>query len=483
MKNKEKTLKIVFGLILSISTIYLLYETFTMGIFPTKYLIPGAIVVMLIVGLLTFWLLKSNKVLSKIILVIVSIAMVFATTKVSEIEAMINNITGANTDTHTIHIMVRKDSKYETFEDVKDLTFNANTAMDAANIEKARELIKETENQNIHIKKYDNYTDLLKDFNKNKKSVLLMSDSNIPLMEEIDEDFVENTRIIKSYSYTTTHVDESNTNVSKDTFSIYITGIDTKGPINSTSRSDVNMIVTVNPQTHQILLTSIPRDFYVVLHTLGKKDKLSHSGVYGAMETVKTVEDFMGIDIDYYLRVNFSSVVNIVDALGGVDVYSKYSFTSFHNKTTFKKGMNSMNGYQALGFVRERYSLPGGDDSRVQNQQALLTGIINKAMTPAVIKNYSAFLSSMSDSFQTSIPSKQLNTLIRNQIDSMANWEIFNYQLAGTVQKNYHTYSMPGVMRVVKEPHMETIEKAKSLIHTMESNELLTKESLLITKK
>ena len=481
MKNKEKTLKIVFGLILSISTIYLLYETFTMGIFPTKYLIPGAIVVMLIVGLLTFWLLKSNKVLSKIILVIVSIAMVFATTKVSEIEAMINNITGANTDTHTIHIMVRKDSKYETFEDVKDLTFNANTAMDGANIEKARELIKETENQSIHIKKYDNYTDLLKDFNKDKKSVLLMSDSNIPLIEEIDEDFVDNTRIIKSYSYTTTHVDESNTNVSKDTFSIYITGIDTKGPINSTSRSDVNMIVTVNPQTHQILLTSIPRDFHVVLHTLGKKDKLSHSGVYGATETVKTVEDFMGIDIDYYLRVNFSSVVKIVDALGGVEVDSQFAFSSGDYK--FKKGKNKLTGDSALRFVRIRKAIPGGDDSRVKNQQALLTGIINKSMSPAVINNYSAFLSSVSDSFQTSIPSKQLNTLIRNQIDSMANWEIFNYQLAGTVQKNYHTYSMPGVMRVVKEPHMETVEKAKSLIHTMESNELLTKESLVITKK
>ena len=475
MKQK-KTLNLVTLLALGIAIATTLYKITTFNILSTKYLLPLYGILFLIFVFCLLASLKSRKNYISILNIILTLALVFASINIDKFQNLVDRFSGSKTETHTIHIIVKNTAPYETFEDVKNLIFAANTNLDAENIEKARLLIKEQEDTDIHIKRYEDYPNLINDFYSDRIEVILLSESNMALMDEIADTFMEDIKIIKSYTYTVDLEEVDNPNVSTETFSVYITGIDTSGPITSTSRSDVNMIMTINPLNHQILLTSIPRDMHVILHTVGKKDKLSHSGVYGAMETVKTVEDFMGIDIDYFLRVNFSSVEKVVDTLGGVEVNSQFSFSS--GDYYFKKGKNKLNGKQALRFVRIRKALPGGDNDRVKNQQALLTAIINKSMSPSTLKNYSAFLESISDSFQTNIPAYQVSTLIRNQIDAMPSWEILNYQLAGTIAKSYTTHSMPGIMRVVKELDIETAEKAKELIQKMEENITLTPQDI-----
>ena len=166
--------------------------------------------------------------------------------------------------------------------------------------------------------------------------------------------------------------------ISKGKFSIYISGIDTSGNISNVSRSDSNTVVTVNTETHQVLLTSIPRDYYVTLHSKNAKDKLTHSGIYGIAETVNTVEDLLDTDINYYVRVNFTTVIKLVDTLGGIDVNSDYAFTS--GEFNFVKGMNHMNGKQALAFSRERHAFKDGDNQRIKNQQKVIEAIINKVL-------------------------------------------------------------------------------------------------------
>ncbi|HLV49693.1 MAG TPA: LCP family protein, partial [Erysipelothrix sp.] len=224
----------------------------------------------------------------------------------------------------------------------------------------------------------------------------------------------------------------------------------------------------------QILMTSIPRDTYVIRHTNGKYGKLSLVGLSGMRETVKTIEDFMGMDIDYTLRVNWTSVVKVVDALGGIEVNSPHSFRQ--GQYYFNKGLNKLDGNRALAFVRNRKSLPDDEDSRAQNQQIVLTAIVNKLMSPAIIMNYSDFLSSISSSIQTSMPQNQLNQLIRYQLDHMPSWDIYTTQIIGDMFDTWEAHSAMGRWQIVKEPHKDKLDNAIEAINKMKQNETITQE-------
>ena len=201
------------------------------------------------------------------------------------------------------------------------------------------------------------------------------------------------------------------------------------------------MIMTVNMKTHKILLTGIPRDCYVPLAMNGQYDKLTHSGIYGINETVQTLENFLDIDIDYYYRVNFSSVVNVVDVLGGIDVYSDRALTL--DGMTYQQGMNHMDGEKALRYARERHSYGEGDYHRIQNQQEVLIGIINKIISTDTIMNYQTILNKVEGTFDTNMSKDDLLTLIRNQIDSMKGFSIERQYLYGNGKMTYGLYSMP----------------------------------------
>ena len=256
---------------------------------------------------------------------------------------------------------------------------------------------------------------------------------------------------------------EANLDVTTDAFNIYVSGIDTEGSITNVSRSDVNMIMTVNPSTRKILLTSIPRDYHVVLSSFGAYDKLTHSGIYGIDETTSTVGDLLDIKIHHYVKVNFTTVRKLVDALGGIEVISEYDFTAgpgYH----YNQGSNYLNGDEALYFARERYSFASGDNQRVKNQQAVISGILNKVTSsPAILTQYSSILAALEDNLAISLPQKEMSALVKMQLEDMRGWDIETISLTGS-GASAETYSMPGMLLYVMEPNQASVDAAKAAI-------------------
>ena len=268
-------------------------------------------------------------------------------------------------------------------------------------------------------------------------------------------------------------------NVTKEPFTVFISGIDTEGSIATTSRSDVNMLVTVNPTTKQILMTSIPRDYYVTLPGIsdGYYDKLTHAGLYGVECSMDTLSELFGINIDYYARVNFTTLRDMVNALGGVDLDSRYEFTTISGEY-FVQGMNyDVDGSAALAFARERYNLPGGDNDRVIKQQIVLKAIINKCISPAILTGYMGIMDSLSDSFETSLSQSQISSLVRMQLDDGASWDIKSSRVIGTGDQNY-CYSSGDALLYVMVPDYTSVENVAGLINKMKSGEVISDEEV-----
>ena len=279
------------------------------------------------------------------------------------------------------------------------------------------------------------YSKLGDDLYNNTVNAILINTAYNGMFEDNHPEFENETKEIWSSDIEAKVKDFSTrVSVTNTPFTIYISGIDTYGSISTVSRSDVNMIITVNPNTKKILLTSIPRDYYVTLANMGKKDKLTHSGIAGPDNTVKTMQNFIGEDINYYARVNFTSLVTMVDALGGIDVYSDKTINGFwtDRSVNIKEGMNHMNGKEALAFSRERHAYAEGDNHRVQNQQDVLMAMLKKMMSPAVITNYSSVLKAISGCFETNMASSDITDLIKMQINDNASWTFKQKQFTGT---------------------------------------------------
>ena len=226
------------------------------------------------------------------------------------------------------------------------------------------------------------------------------------------------------------------------------------------------MIMTVNPNTGKMLLTSIPRDYYVQLHgTTGRKDKLTHSGTYGINMTTQTVEDLLGIDINYYIRVNFTTLIKLVDKLGGIDVYSDKGFTPWTNTAIYiPKGNVHMNGEMALAFARERHAYTEGDRHRVQNQQDVLEAVFKKlTKTSTLVSSYTGILDTLDGSFETNMSKDTITSLAKFQINKMPSWNIEKISVNGSDSSNY-TYSYPGQKLYVMEPDMQTVTEASNKI-------------------
>lgn len=241
-------------------------------------------------------------------------------------------------------------------------------------------------------------------------------------------------------------------------FVLYISGIDAYGETSTVSRSDVNMLAVVNPQTNKILLVNTPRDYYIQLHgTTGVKDKLTHAGLYGIDMSRQTLEDLYSTQISAYLRVNFDSLVEVIDALGGVDVYSDYDFLTFHT------GNNHVDGKQALTFARERHSFNEGDRQRGKNQQHVIEAVVAKLNNPRNVLNYQAIMKAVKGAVQTNLSEGDLTKLINQQLDTMKAWSTESIAVDGTGEMNA-TYSMGNQQLYVMIPDQATVDAAKQKI-------------------
>ena len=310
---------------------------------------------------------------------------------------------------------------------------------------------------------YSNYSELVDRLINKHINVILLEDSQYKILEEEYTGFENKVSVIYKFSVDVKQkTEKEKTDITKKPFNIFISGIDTYGNINSVSRSDVNMIMSINPTDKKILLTSIPRDYYVKLSGINEYDKLTHAGMYGIDTSIDTVETLLDTKINYYIKVNFSSLVKVVNTLDGIDVDSKYQFTS-QDGYSFKKGINHLNGKKALSFARERKALPDGDRSRGENHQAVLAAIINKASSKSILTNYNSLLKSLKPSLVTNLSNKELTSFIKMQIDKDIKWNITYVNLDGSDGYEY-TYSYAKNKLYVMIPDEETIEQAKEEI-------------------
>ncbi len=473
MKNKATKILAILSTLITLVGIYIIIK---LNVLPTKLLIIVLVVILSILGLLLYLSLVKKSKVSKVFLVLLAILMAAMVPYASKLDSTLRKMTNHNVETQKVLILVDKEASFASIEDVLDLPFGSNTGVDDFLTTKTVEKIEEETGQKVNILRYDDFSTLFDDFSKSMPQVMMLNESHIETITEIEPDFMDTVKIIKEYDIEIEIDQNLDTNTSTDTFSIYISGLDFAGDISGTQRTDANIVLTINPLKNQILMTSIPRDTFIVRADNGQKDKLSLVGNSGMNTTVKTIENFLQMDIDYTLKVNWSSVVNVVDALGGVEVNSPFNFKS--GPYYFTKGVNKLDGEKALAYVTNRSNLPGGEESRVENQQILLKAIINKLISPSIITNYHSFLDAVSDSIELNMPNKQLNNLIKSQIDSMKPWEITSIQVIGDVFDSWDTYSLKGRYQVVKEPRVEILEKVQTMIDMMEKNEDISNISL-----
>ncbi len=473
MKNNLKKRKINFiGILVSVFCIVSLtifsYFLFKINIVPTKYLMISFSLIFLIILLLIFGLFGKTKKIIKIVCLFIIMSMSFAFGHATH---YLNNTyhflsgTQSNYDTLTYSVVVLKDSSYKDIDFLKEKTISYLDDDYKDDIKK--ELTSKIAYNELLSSEFGKLSDLL--INK-EIAAMVLEDSYLLLVKEEVENFEDNTKVIYTFEVKVkAHQEESNISVTEEPFILYISGIDQYGNVNSVrGRSDVNQLVVVNPKTNHILLVNTPRDYYVQLSgTTGLKDKLTHAGIYGIEKSISTLENLYDIDINHYLRVNFNTLIKVVDVIGGIDVYSDKTFNSFHIKGwTIPKGWNHFNGEQALAYSRERYAYIDGDHHRGRNQQQVITAIIEKVSKSSVlISKYNSILNTLNGSFQTDMPMDTITSFIRYQLDQMPSWNVESIAVTGYNSSNY-TYSMGyGYQLYVMEPDYNSVEEAKQRIN------------------
>lgn len=466
-----KYIKYLITIISLLLSSYLIIELKNINILPNKYLIIIAIILLLLntIGIITL-LLKNKwiKIITTIIYIILLLINITGLYYINNTKNFFKNgFNNNNLEIKKYNVLVLKTSKYQKIEELTNIGYLNNVIESKAYLNQI-DIKEKQEYKTI----YTLYEDLI---NKKIQSIIL-DESYIDLLETDYKDILENTRIIYSFDITKEINNKEQTKELKP-INIYISGSDSRsGLIESSSRTDVNMIMTINPKERKILLTSIPRDYYVRLHgTSGYKDKLTHSGIYGIEMSKHTLEDLFNIKIDYTIKVGFQSVIDIVDLIGGIDIISDSTFTTHckdggAEETYIKEGLNHLTGPQALSYARERYAYVEGDNHRIQNQQQVLEAIITTSFkSKNVIKQYKEFLESFKNLYRTDIPDSLIKKYIKNQLEDNKPWTIEKQVVTGTGASNI-TYSMPGRYLYVMIPDNKSIEKATNNINNLIKN-------------
>lgn len=343
---------------------------------------------------------------------------------------LMDDIGGARYKIDNMVVVVRAEDPAETLQDAAGYTFGLQYVIDQGNTKRMVESVEDELGTQIMTEEYAGIPEAAQALLDGEVQAVIYNEAYTAMIEETIDDYSSKVKVLYQYGIET-EIEKEEVDIS-NAFNVYISGIDVAGSISKNSRSDVNIIMTVNPDTKQILLTSTPRDFYVPIPGIsgGQKDKLTHAGIYGVDASMRTLEELYGIDISYYARVNFTSLVTIVDALGGVDVESEHSFSA--GGYDFTEGMNHLNGEQALAFSRERKSFSGGDRQRGKNQEAVIEAILHKAMSPAILKNANQIIASVSDCVETNMTRNEMAEFINMQLSDPAMWDIESQAADGT---------------------------------------------------
>ena len=457
---------------------------------PTIYMLIIGIVLAVIAAII--WLLVwhtryTGRFIGGTVLAVIMIAILaFGGFYINKTRSAISNISGETTEVTQMAVYVKSDDAADSVEATAGYTYGILSSLDRENTDGAVAHLNSQFGTEVQTKEYAGLTELADGILNGEVNAMLLNSGYLSVYEDMDgyTDFstkikevgtVEVESTIQS-AEESTPVEPITTANGGKVYTIYLSGIDTRGEMTAKSRSDVNIIATVNTDTHEILLVSTPRDYFVPLSISGgAPDKLTHAGIYGIEVCMDTLGMLYDIDINYYFRINFGGFVKVIDALGGITVNSDYDFDSknilgYH----FNKGENYLNGEQALIFARERYAFQEGDRQRGKNQMEVIRGVVKKALSPEILTSYSSILSSLDGCFGTNITYEEIAQILQQQLTNGGDWTIVSYSVNGTgaTEKPYSMSQKAYVM----VPDYNTVDKAKSLMEKVRNGEVVTQE-------
>ena len=477
-EHKWGQLRIVNFVLLIFLCITVIWATYTIlanNILAFRYVNVLLIALFVLLVLLSAWLIVKNQA-KKTTLFLLLIGLLASSGVLFASQQLLNltsNVNGhSNYTEFEMAVYVKKDSDIKDIKEIKEVT--APKGNNEANLTALLDNIKKTKGQDISVVDTPTYLDAYKSLQEGNASAIVLNSTFEDTIAAEDADYAKKLKKIYSYKIRKEVAATSKVSANADVFNIYVSGIDTYGPVTSVSRSDVNIIMTVNRKTKQVLLTTTPRDAYVPIADGGnnQNDKLTHAGIYGVDASIHTLENLYDIKLNYYVRLNFTSFLKLIDLLGGIDVENDQEFTSLHGKFHFPVGKVHLNSEQALGFVRERYSLQGGDNDRGKNQEKVIAAIINKLTSTKVLNNYNEIIGNLQDSVQTNMQLPVMMNLINTQLETGGSYDVTSQAITGQGRTDLPSYAMPGYNLYVMELDQASLTKAKKTIQqVMEGKE------------
>ena len=484
MKEQNKVLRgigIALSILLVVASFYLLYQLIKINVLPTKLLFLITIIFVLLDAIFALLLCYYTRaVISKIICVVITLVLIFGSCMggyyISKTGSLLTNITNVTKHAkNTVSVVVKQSSDIKNKSQLNGLSVGALRTIGTQGSSKA---LKELSKDGIVMNQseYDSLSAMLEAFYNGEVDSIIINESsrNQILDMESYADFDNNTRVVYQTSYKVENTDKANavSDITSKPFNVLISGSDTRGGFDENGRSDVIMVATVNPKTSTILLTSVPRDFYVTTACdtadgcmQGALDKITHTGIHGTNTTKRTVEQLLGIEINYTFKVGFDTVTDLVDALGGVDVTVAPGYAYSNSAITIHEGVNHLNGTQALEYARERYAYTEGDRQRTKNQQQVLMGIVNEATKPSVITKYASIMDAMANTFSTTMSNEEISDLIKYQINNNPKWKMEQYMVDGT--GDTLMCAELGDAASVMVPNQSTVKMAKDKINAV----------------
>lgn len=461
----QQSFNIILLFVYAMLACFLLFLIFKYHILAISYLnVLIAIIMTLFVLIALFLILKRKaKIFTMILLVVLVIVNSVSLIGVHKFISLANQLNAtSNYSSYFISVAVLADSEIGNVSELSGVT--APTKTDAENIKKLLDDIKASQSKDLTVEDSSSYLAAYKSLLAGETKAIVLNSVFENLIEQEYPDHAK--KIKKIYTKELTKTVEAPKVSQNKAFNIYISGIDTYGPISSVSRSDVNIIMTVNQETKKILLTTTPRDAYVPIADGGnnQNDKLTHAGIYGVDASIHTLENLYGIDLNYYARLNFTSFLKLIDLLGGVDVYNDQEFTLLQGNYHFPVGNIHLDSEQALGFVRERYSLANGDGDRGRNQQKVISAIIQKLTSAEALKNFDGIMQSLQDSVQTNMPPETMVSLVNAQLASGGKYTVITRDLKGTGRMDLPSYAMPDSSLYMLEVDPNSLETLKTEI-------------------
>jgi len=499
LKRKKRLRNRVVGFTLVafqiIVTIVFLWLLLGLNVIPTKYMIMLIIVMILITAYNVTSQFSRAHILGKLLASFLIIILCTGSVYVNKTGSMLAGISGSDIQSNYCSIIVLKTDAANKLSDTKKYSFGYNSSVDKSISENAISQMNAQLGTTLTTSTSKDWTALVNSLYNGTVKAIILNETYRPDVVAKSKDFDDKTKVIDTIKVETKVDKNSVKNVITKPFTIYIGGTNEYGAVSASGLNDVNIIATFNPEKKQILLVTTPRDYFIDIYTLSekgiKKDKLTHAGNFGMDASLTTLANLYGIDIDYYLRVNFTGAMGIVDALGGIDINSEVAFTTHHDtsiiKYNFTVGLNAnCNGDKTLAFCRERMNFPDGDNQRGRNQTFAIQGILAKAKSPAILTNYASVMDSIAGFFMTSMPKDTITAILKDTLNDSTAWNVQMYSVNafdGPKMRSNLYPNEPTLQEMsVTYPDYDSINTAKELMSKIRNGDVFNVEEYLGSK-